>query len=274
MKKVLLTDHLIILVFISLFLFSCSNSKTKLGKEGSDSTEIKEKQQNRNVNNYFKLPSPSELFLFLKDYGGAFNKSMLNPVSKVSKYNTTISKSLNFGVYASDLFLCTVYKQNQEIMNYYNSIKTLAEGLEIVKGFDDKLSKRIDKNLNNNDSILNIITEATWNANVYLEDLGKTNILPYITYGGWIEGGYVATKMVNKFDSKNKVVQMISDQRFLLDNLIGMFESIDKDEYSPQYVKKLKDLQKLFDLSTDELKKDQFEKIKAMLEKLRNEIIN
>jgi hypothetical protein len=237
----------------------------------SDSTSISKFDEIKNT--YFKIPFPSELFWLIKDFGATYSRNILNPINNIKNYTTSTKKALNFGIYASDLFYSSVFKQNQETFKYYKQVKQLGNELNIVEGFDENIAKRVDKNLNNSDSLFAITSEANTNAINYLESLGKSNILPYITLGGWIESVYIASKQVKTFNAKDPIVSLIMDQNFLLDNIIGLFGTVEQDEEIVNTTNKLKEIQKVYDEADNPVTKKQFEKIVDSISKLRNEYI-
>ncbi|MFZ4401268.1 MAG: hypothetical protein ACOYO1_14615 [Bacteroidales bacterium] len=272
MKKSVLSLSVLMLLITSILLFACQNNSNKKEAEDekNDSTAVSADQIKVN---YYKIPCPSELFWFIKDFGGSYSRKVSNPITNASNYNNNIKKALNFGIYASDLFYASVFKQNQETMKFYKQVKKLGSELNIVEGYDDNIAKRVDKNLNNSDSLFSITSEANSNSIQYLEGLGKSNILPYITLGGWIESVYIAINQVKIFNAKDPIVSIIIDQSYLLDNIIGLFESIEQDTQTKEFTIKLKEIQKVYDESDDVVTKKQYEKIVSKITSLRNEFI-
>jgi len=118
-----------------------------------------------------------------------------------------------------------------------------------------------------------ITSEANTNSIAYLESLGKSNILPYITLGGWIESVHIAAKQVNTFNVKDPIVSLIMDQNYLLENIIGLFSSVEQDDEIISTTKKLKEIQKIYDEADNPVTKKQFEKIVNSISNLRNEYI-
>lgn len=259
--------------FLALFVmvFSCKNAGNSKEEESEavDSTAVTDQIKV----NYYKIPCPSELFWFIKDFGASYSKNILNSPNNASNYNTNIKKALNFGVYGSDLFYSSVFKQNQETMKYYKQVKKLGSELNIVEGFDENIAKRVDNNLNNSDSLFTITSEANSNAIAYLEGLGKSNILPFITLGGWVESVYIASKQVKKFNTKDPIVAIVIDQSYLLENITGLFGSVEQTPEIVEYTQKLMDLQKLYYSADDIITKKQYDNIVSKISEMRNELI-
>lgn len=270
-RKFLFLVQICFLVLFVLVL-SCKNTGNSKEEE-SEVTDSTSKVADQIKVNYYKIPCPSELFWFIKDFGAIYSKKILNSTNNASNYNSNIKKALNFGIYGSDLFYSSVFKQNQETMKYYKQVKKLGSELNIVEGFDENIAKRVDNNLNNSDSLFTITSEANTNAIAYLEGLGKSNILPYITLGGWVESVYIASKQVKKFNPKDPIVSIVIDQSYLLENIIGLFGSVEQTPDIVEYTQKLIDLQKVYYIADDLITKKQYDNIVNKISEIRNELI-
>ena len=83
--------------------------------------------------------------------GSSFDKSVLNPANKISKYVSTFSKAANLGAYSTDLSFCFLYKQNQDFNNYLKNINELVTALGIDGSYGTEVNKRLQANNNNLD---------------------------------------------------------------------------------------------------------------------------
>ncbi len=271
MKRKFLFFSQIFFLAVIVLVFSCKNANNS--KEESETTDSTAVVADQIKVNYYKIPCPSELFWFIKDFGASYSKKILNSTENASNYNTNIKKALNFGIYGSDLFYSSVFKQNQETMKYYKQVKKLGSELNIVEGFDENIAKRVDNNLNNSDSLFTITSEANSNAIAYLEGLGKSNILPYITLGGWVESVFIASKQVKKFNPKDPIVSIVIDQSYLLENIIGLFGSVEQSPEIVEYSQKLKELQTVYYNADDLITKKQYDNIVMKINEMRDNLI-
>lgn len=221
MKLFLRSSAVIFMTLALSVLLSCNNEGDEGDNKGADSTKVVKDTLAKEKNTFYKIPSSVEMFIFLREQGVKYNKNYMNKTDNSSKYNTQRSKALNFGIYASDLSYCAFYEKNQETLLYYELVQKLADQLNLTQGFDENLAKRVDKNINNSDSLSKITNEAYYTAFADLEKQDKAGILPYVVVGGWIESVYIAIRSMNKFSPKNKVVEKIYDQGIVLDNLLG-----------------------------------------------------
>lgn len=269
-------NYFIYSIIALVVLYSCKSETPKADENVNQDTVVTEQIIDRNTQ--YRLPSPVEFFIYLKDNKSKFSKAALNLPENVSKYYTKTSKALNFGIYASDLAYCTVFGQNQETFVYFTKAKSLADELGLTEGFDDQIAKRIDQNINNGDSLYQITSDGYWEAVTFLEAHDKANLLPYILVGSWVESVYIAIQSVNKFSSDNQIVIRIAEQQLLLENLIDHLNSL-SDPQLNEIIEKLTDLQASFDMlydNTEDVKitEQQYNEITKKIKDLRTQFIS
>ena len=193
-----MTQKYIYLITISLTLFSCGSDTgqetlandqqtTESGDENSRERAAKAKKV------FYTVPSPYETALIFERSGVGYNIGVLNPIDNVNNYSTNVKQALNFGVYGADLSYANIFDQSQQCMFYMNCAKKLADGLGITSAFDAETMERIEANMNNRDSLMNIINDAYWVADGYLKENEQDFLSALIISGGWIEGLYLGT---------------------------------------------------------------------------------
>lgn len=172
------------------------------------------------------LPSPLESAMLIKSAGARFEESLLNPVGNVTNYVTNKSMALNLGIYTCDLSFASLYEQTQLIINYMNAAKKMADGLGILKAIEQEQIDKLEENINNSDVIMEIVSETFMNSNSYLEDNGQPAIAAMVLVGGWIEGLYISTQLIDMKDfNGNKLVGRIIDQKLSIDILFNLLNS-------------------------------------------------
>lgn len=271
-----------ILYFLSVLIlagfWSCNNAQeTQLI---DDESVLQDNQNNQNTvkQALFQLPSPVELFMFMWEDGAPFNSANLNSMENASQYVDTKKKALNLGVYSADLAYCTIYDKNQETMNLFSATKTLAEELGLTEGFDQSILDRIDKNIENSDSLYQITSDSYSKTLTFLQSQGQTQILPYIIYGGWIESVSIATQTVKKFNPESEIAGRIVDQGLLLENLVEFFQAIENEDSSAsEVIKDLNTLSEIFNKCADTedglMSKEIYSELKAQIKILREGIV-
>jgi hypothetical protein len=172
------------------------------------------------------LPSPLESAMLIKSAGARFDQALLNPTGNVDSYVTNKSMALNLGIYTCDLSFASLYEQTQLIIDYMNSAKKMADGLGILKTIDQPTIDRLEENINNSEVIMEIVSETFLNSSSYLEDNGQAAIAAIVLVGGWFEGLYVSTQLVDMKDfNGNKLVGRIIDQKLSIDILLNLLDN-------------------------------------------------
>jgi len=226
------TGLIAVLLVCTVLISSCGSGG---GEKKSKSTETekatakdntKAVQDVKQAEKIFQaLPSPLESAMLIKSAGGKFDKKYLNPVENQNKYTTNNSQALNLGIYTCDLSFASLYDQTQLIINYMNAAKRMANGLGIMDAIQTSTIDKLEENINNTQAILDIVSETFLNSNSYLSDNDQPAIATTVLVGGWVEGLYIATQLVdlNEFNG-NKLVGRIIDQKLSIQILLDLLE--------------------------------------------------
>jgi hypothetical protein len=221
---------MVVLLFTNL-LIGCKSGGTKPTKEDvkmeapKDTKAVYEdiKQAEKIFN---ALPSPLESAMLIKSAGARFDESLLNPIGNVNTYVTNKAMALNLGIYTCDLSFASLYEQTQLIIDYMNAAKKMADGLGILKAIDQATIDKLEENINNSEVIMEIVSETFMNSNSYLEDNGQPAVAAMVLVGGWFEGLYISTQLVDMNDfNGNKLVGRIIDQKLSIGILLNLLQS-------------------------------------------------
>jgi len=244
---------LMVVIMITIILAGCKSGGNKAAKEDltvevpKDNAAVYEdiKQAEKIFN---ALPSPLESAMLIKSAGARFDESLLNDVGSVNKYVTNKSMALNLGIYTCDLSFASLYEQTQLIIDYMNAAKKMADGLGILKAIEQSTIDRLEENINNSEVIMEIVSETFMNSNSYLEDNGQPAIAAMTLVGGWFEGLYISTQLVDmKEFNGNKLVGRIIDQKLSIDILISLLESSKGDPAVDELIGQVNKLKVVFD---------------------------
>ena len=240
------------LLFTS-FLVGCRSGGTKATKEDvtidvpKDNSVVYEdiKKAEKIFN---ALPSPLESAMLIKSAGARFQEALLNPVGKVNGYVTNKSMALNLGIYTCDLSFASLYEQTQLIIDYMNAAKKMADGLGILKAIEQSQIDKLEENINNSEVIMEIVSETFMNSNSYLEDNGQPAVAAMVLVGGWFEGLYISTQLVDMNDfNGNKLVGRIIDQKLSIDILINLLETSKGNPAVDEIIVQVEKLKVVFD---------------------------
>lgn len=277
------------LVFL---LISCSNNNNNQTIDNTDT--IIDTMENVKSEIIFQVPSPDEFISLLKNSNANF-KAGITAAEKTNFVEPTKQK-LNLGVYAADMAYLATFNKFQETVRYFSKVKSLSDQLGITNAIEKSTFDRLENNITNVDSISSITNNSFYNVIDHLQQNDDGLTLAYISTGGWVESMYIAFQLVNKYEEKNPIVQRIAAQKVVLENLIGMLESL-KDKSQTENLKNelitIKNLMEPITTQIDEnaskskdttkviigvktvysINNETFSKLKQAIEKLRNEII-
>jgi hypothetical protein len=194
------------------------------------------------------LPSPLESAMLIKSTGARFDNTLLNPVGNAKMYVTNKSMALNLGIYTCDLSFASLYEQTQLIIDYMNAAKKMADGLGILKAIDQPTIDKLEENINNSEVIMEIVSETFMNSNSYLEENGQPAMASIVLLGGWFEGLYISTRLVDMKDfNSNKLVSRIIDQKLSINILQNLLNSSKGDASVDELIIQVERLKLVFD---------------------------
>lgn len=253
-KKLRLLPLVITVTVLTLFaaMFSCKGkNKAEAVKNTTEqvSPNAETIQQIKNAEKVFNaLPSPLEIAQLIKAAGAKFDETLLNPIENQSNYTTSKSMALNLGVFSSDLSFASLYDQTSLIVNYMEAAKNMAKGLGILDAIDENTIEKLQQNINNREVIMEIVSETFLNSQSYLEDDQQHAVAATIIAGGFIEGLYISTNMVDmKSFRGNKLVATIADQKTSVKDLVRLLESYNDNTAIQELLGPIHELDALFD---------------------------
>jgi len=213
---------LIFILFTALFLvYGCGSRSNK-----ENVLESKDNSQPDTLsmlvkfeNSLFPLPSPYQAATLIKKKNLPFDENIASPLDNYKNFSTAFKKALNLGIYGTDLSYLNIYDRTPESISYLSVIKNLSDQLGISASFDESFFSSVEKNINNKDSILVLLSKTYRNTDSYLRVNDRKNIGALILAGGWVESLYILTK-ISKVDSDREIINRIGEQKHPLDNLI------------------------------------------------------
>lgn len=288
-----------------LLLTGCNNQSAEQDSEKRLDSSV-ESAIDKNKKSLFKfdnvifiVPSPYEFAYFVKNLGITYNKEYLNPSKNAGSYASSFKKAANLGVYGTDLGYLNIYEQTPDAVNYFATIKKMAEEVGVSSVFDQSTMKRIEKNMGNKDSIMFIISKSYREADAYLKDNERKATAAIVLAGSWIESLYILTQISKTMPIK-EVYQRIAEQKHPIDNLIKIltpyYKEQDNDfvamadllvelaneydgiDYKYEYRKPTHDIKNKIttvnSISELVITKEQVQRITKLTEQLRQSIIN
>jgi len=246
---------LILGVTALLFCLAATSCKGKTkgevtrDKEESVSPDEQTMEQIKSAEKVFNaLPTPLEVAQLIKEAGAKFDATLLNPVENKSNYTTSKSMALNLGVFVCDLSFASMYDETSLLVSYLEAAEDMATGLGILDAIDETTIERLEQNINNRDVIMEIVSETFLNSQAYLEDDEQHAVAATIIAGGFVEGLYISTNMVDMKTFKgNKLVGTIADQKMSVDDLIRLLETYNENTAIRELIGPIRELKTLYD---------------------------
>lgn len=211
---------------LTIIIASCSGDKEGDGTQVTD-TVAKEPVSDPNrlaatKQIMYSIPSTAETADLLKKAGTTYDIQLMNDVKNVDKYNVLRTQALNLGIFGADLNYANVFEKSMEVQLYMESCQSLVKKLGIEGAISDNVWERLEDNKDNKDSLNSIVSEVFFDLDTYLEENDKTEISGLIVAGGWIEGLYIATQMMDPKKPNQELMDRVAEQKLSLDNLANL----------------------------------------------------
>lgn len=192
---------------------------------------------------FYTIPSPVEMASLIQSTGAEFNTEILNDVENVSNYMTRRQQALNLGIYGANLSYTTMFERSKESLYYLSTVRSLADQLGASNIINDDLINRVEENKENKDSLLVIVSDTFWSINAKFKEDNMEDIAALVLAGGWVEALHLA---VSHVEGNADLRQRIAEQKYSLDDLIGLIGTYDNQENLADVLADLKQLQTVF----------------------------
>jgi len=168
----------------------------------------------------YALPTPIEASMLVKNWGIPYPELLNDPVN-ASKYLTKKKMAVNLGVYITDIICAGLYEQSQTVFQYKQALQALVEGLNLQSAIDQEMIQKVEENINDKKEFLKIISDIYVSSTGFLSEDDRDFYALAMLTGGWVEGMYIATSMIDENDASNedKMKQIITDNKLAFDLL-------------------------------------------------------
>ncbi|WP_462280798.1 hypothetical protein [Salinivirga cyanobacteriivorans] len=241
----------IIFISIIIFLTSACNTSQEKKVEASKTDQATTNSQDKKLVEqiFYNVPSPLEMAQMTRDAGMQFNSELTNPTENKQYYIDQTTQALNLGVYGADLSYARIFDQVQEAVNFLAVIRELTESLQIPQDKEKFALDKLEKHINNRDTLLHIITEIYSDMDIYLKENNRGIVAAMIITGGWIEGNYLALQSMNKEKPNEKVLRRVAEQKLSLASLIELIKPHVRTNHKSGQI--LADLEELYVIYED-----------------------
>ena len=272
MKKAIAVIILPILIFSVLGLGSCKNRSEKKDQKKMELNEV-DTIKSEIEKNVYPLPTSADVIKTLSELEVGYILGISNPVENTKKYFTSASKAINMGGYGADLSYATLYNIQQEVINYLNAIRSLANELNMSKIYDETLYDRIKDNFDKRDELVNILTEAFNNTYAYLSENDQQTLALLVVGGAWVEGMYLTTHVSEAAYQVAGIAKVLIEQKESFELFLDITKPYLEDPDIKEFVNTLEPIRKVYEGLTTSLTNQNIIDITKAIESIRSKII-
>lgn len=222
----IIQKSLLFVFLYSLIAFSCKSDKKPDNSSLEKALNVELDTSSKVIrfeNSLFSIPSPYQLSILIKSIGANYNSELINPSDNFKQYTSLFKKAINMGIYGADLAYLNIYQQSPTAITYFSVIKLLAQDLGLSAAIDPLIFKRIENNIDNQDSLLFIMSNTYRDVDFYLKENQRQREGSLVLAGGWIEAMYFLTKL--SLETKNAaLIQRVGENKQPLENLIKILQ--------------------------------------------------
>jgi hypothetical protein len=250
MKKINNLAKTCVFIGATSFVFACTDAP-KQNETTTDVFEVEEiveeaPIETESMEHDFVLPSPIQIAAMFNRSGLKFEGGIANPTSNLSNYNTKTARYLNFGVYSADLAYAVLNSERQASLDYINVVRDLSDKIGMPSIFDGgTLLTSFEKNIDNQDSILAILTTIKSRTDDYLMENNDASKEAVFFAAAWVEGMYLGSISAT---SESSITPRIIEQMSILHNVIGAVKAQNDESLDVSFlVKGLEEIQDTFE---------------------------
>jgi len=274
MKKLFQFTITVILVIALVNLSSCKS------KKGGEKQVMKQKEQEQVETikqeiekNVYPLPTSAEVIKMLTELEVGYIIGISNPPSNAKKYLQSSAKAINIGVFGADLSYATLYNMQQDVNNYLDAIRVLANSLNMSRIYDTKLYDSIKVNFDNRDKLVKILTDAFNETYQYLSENEQQNLALLVVGGAWVEGMYLTTHVSEAAYNVAGISRVLLEQKKSFELYLDITKPYLDDPMIGDFVKLLEPIKKVYERLTTSLTEQDIKDITAAITVIREKII-
>ncbi len=229
---------------IGLFwLSSCGGSDTKEQAAGLDTNAVAQKSEVLNaVDSLLRImPKPSAVPNIIARTGAEYNPAYLCDMKAVEKVEGNASATaFCLGVFGADIAYMAAYEKGKDALNRFVSGKKMADRIGISGAFDVHLMERMETNLSNRDSLIELTDSYIQKSSEILKSGDQTKDAALISSGAVIEGLYLTNSLIRDYpatglpkEQQDRILiplyKTLFEQEASISSLISLFEKIEGD---------------------------------------------
>lgn len=271
MKRIQIHVIIVLIAIVAVSIVSCKN------RSGSDQQKVELDQRDmltRQIEeNVYPLPTSAQVIKLLTDLDVGYMIGVANPVDNASKYLTSKSRAINLGIYGADLSYATLYNMQQEVINYMNSIRVLANELNMSQIYNEALYNEIKANFDNRDQLVSLLTTAFNDTYTYLSDNDQQSLALLVVGGAWLEGMYITTHISESVYHVEGIVKVLLEQKESFELFMEVAKPYADDLLVKEFLENLAPISNVYSGITTSLSLESVEALTRAIEEVRDKLI-
>lgn len=261
----------LLLLAVIPFVVSCDSGdkKASSAEEAAKETAVEKVEKEFN----YPIPTSFEVTRMLQEAEAGYVLGITNDPETADEYVTAYSQAVNLGVYGADLSYASTYNRQQETMDFLNACRKLIQSLNISSGFNMEMARRVENNLQNKDSLINIITESFYETYTFLNRSAQERTSLLVVAGSVVEGLYISSNLVISSGYDQKLMDVVAAQKSHISKLVELLDQFEADENVQKVLPKLKTINEAYAGVGEQITKEQFEELRKSIESIREEIV-
>jgi hypothetical protein len=245
MKKIFAGFILPLLIISFSCLSSCKDRAASKQQKKAEKQEVKEIQGQIETNVY-PLPTSAQVIKMLTELEVGYIIGISNPVENSKKYFSSTTRAINLGVFGADLSYATLYNQQQQVINYLDAIRSLANELNMSKIYNEDLYTKIKQNIDKKDELVKILTSAFNDSYGYLSDNDQQPLAILVVGGAWVEGMYLTTHVSEAAYQVVGISKVLLEQKKSFELFLEIAKPYLNDPSVSDFVKLLEPVKKVY----------------------------
>ncbi|MEX0986821.1 MAG: hypothetical protein WD052_05030 [Bacteroidales bacterium] len=188
------------------------------------------------------------------DMTGMFNRSGTNynpdipaPIDDITMYDNPEQLALMLGVYGVDITYMKFLGQAVQAAQYYNSLETISQKLNIPRSIFEQSSQQIEESYDNLDSLTIVLEEIYRKTDRFFRENGNDNLAALSLTGGWLEAMYIGVKIFEADTGNHVIAEHLLQQKYTLNSIYTILSNHQESLSVKGYLLMLKKLRKVYE---------------------------
>lgn len=269
----------LLFVFLPLVVFSLTVATSCKGNRSGDSQKKVDSEEVETLTKeleeaVYPLPTSAEVIRMLTELEVGYIIGISNPPQNVHNYITSRQMALNMGIYGADLSYATLYNMEQEALDYLESIRVLANELNMSTLYNERLYNEIKQSYDDRDRLVSILTSAFNGTYKYLSENDQEAQALMVVAGAWVEGMYITTHISETVYHVEGMVRVLMEQKKSFELFLEIAKPHSEEPSVSDILRILEPVRVIYEGVDDSITVKDVEDITLAIEKVRDELIS